>query len=564
MVWMAGSRARFGLHDAVSALLCGLIYYAGNLQSHTYLPIFAFAFLFGIFWKDRTRIWRAIGVVTFGGIVGALLATPVLANQLEFFLVGERAATPDANPFARLLALPFSLLAVHPWAAGTFRSLDVGKLFGIGGTAFLLFCGGAALIVALVAVPKLLKKPGEHGAAAATSLICLLVFFVIIASPLAKILYPRIAGMAGMAVVVLAGLGLREMSQRPLLPGLLGKRLALLHAGWVVAASVVVLLAFPKFKVRIVEKIAETGERNAGGLGNREQRLAQVERLPKEVTLLNPQAVVGLSSGVLALLALGRAGSNRSRDNLVLVSLGLGLLATASFHHRFRPLHDRTLWNNLAAGGQPQKNGIAIAAGGLRLDESKLPLEEQVFPHAWAAFHRVHVVQGYSALQPRCLQWYPADQPAIQPDWRADFTGDGHGGFEKTEGTSPSRFRNPVTGHGEPFQIPRQTNNRIELQLAAGSSSKGFILTDTRYPGWRAGHDMTKPEPEGYTFTRWATDLRGGETIILSYVPTTRFMWLPGFAVGLVTLLFATTRGFPFAANKAEVNCPNKLSPTDA
>ena len=564
MVWIAGSRARFGWHDAVSALLCALVYHAGNLQSHTYLPIFALAFLAGLFWKDRARFSRAVVVVAFGGVVGALLATPVLANQIEFFLVGERGTAPDGNPFLRLLAIPFSFLAVHPWAVGTFRSLEVGKLFGLGGTSFMLFCGGAAFIAALAGLPRILRKQGTEGAVAATAVLCLLAFLVIIASPLAKLLYPRIAGMAGMAVMVLAGLALRESTMRPLLTAFWARRLAIVHVAWVVLASIIVIVAFPSVKDRIVAKVAAAGERNAGGLGNMEQRLAQVERLPAETTLLNPDAAAGLLATVLALLALGRTGSNVSSENLLLLALLFGLLATVSFHHRFRPLHDRTLWENLAAGGGAQKRGMDAAAGFLRIDESMLPLDEQVFPHAWAAFHRVHVVQGYSALQPRCLQWYPEDQPAIRSDWRADFTGDGRGRFLRTEGNSPARFRNPITGDAEPLEVVFETNNRMEIRPSVGRESKGFILTDTRYPGWRVERDGSGPEEEGYAFTRWNAIIRDGESYVLSYTPTTRPIWLPGIAAGILGLLSAAVRGSLPASRAAGLNLPTAMPSTDA
>lgn len=544
MVWMRGCKGRFGLPDAGSAMLCALVYYAGNLQSHTYLPIFALAFLAGTYWGDRVAFRRAMVVVTFGGIAGALLAFPVLANQIEFFLVGERATAPAGNAFLRLLAIPFGLMAVHPWAVGTFRSLDVGKLFGIGGTSFLLFCGGAVLLIGLAGLPRLLKKRGSEGAVVITALLCLVVFFLIIASPLTKLLYPRIAGMAGMAVTVLAGLAIRECADRPLLPMLWARRLAAFHVAWVVLASLVVLAAFPMAKDRIIAKVAVAGERNAGGLGTPEQRLAQVERLPRETTLMNPDAVAGLLASTLALFALGRGGFRGETDKLLLLSLVFGLLATLSFHHRFRPLHDRVLWENLAAGGKAQRAGVAAAAGGLRIDESMLPLDAQVFPHAWAAFHRVHAVQGYSALQPRCLQWYPEGQPAVPADWRADFIGDGQGGFVPTPGTSPARFRNPVSGQAAGIRVLRESHNRLEIELPGTGEAAGFIRTDTRFPGWRAGPVGIEPVEQDYAFTRWTIPARAGGTVVLDYQPTTRRYWLPGISAGCVLVLLCAIAGW--------------------
>lgn len=548
MVWMAGSKKRFGWLDATSALLCAFIFFAGNLQSHVYLPIFALAFLAGVFWKDRIRFGRAFAVVAFAGIVGALLAAPVLANQLEFFLVGKRTTAPDEFAIRQLVAVPFAFLAVHPWPVGTFRSLDVGKLFGIGGTAFLLFCGGAAFLIALAGIPRLWKKRVNEGAVVATSLCCLFIFLLVIASPLSKVLYPRIAGMAGMAVIVLAGLSIRECAQRPLLSLIWSRRLALFHVAWVVLASLVVIAAFPHAKDRIVTKVAAVGVRNAGGLGTSEQRMAQIERLTTETTLLNPEAIAGLLASVLALLALGRMRANASPGNLIHLSLVVGLLATVSFHHRFRPLHDRALWENLAAGGESQRNGIAASARGLRLDESMLPLDEQVFPHAWAAFHRIHAVQGYSALQPQCLQWYPADQPTIPDDWRADFTGDGLGGFVKTSGTSPARFRDPATGKAVPFRIMGDSHNRIEIEAVGDKGADEFILTDTRYPGWHTAAGGTEPADAGFSFTRWVFPMNGVQRMELIYEPATRHLWLPVSSFGVALLLIASLRGLRNAA----------------
>lgn len=533
MVWIAGARNRFGVHDAIAALLCAFVYYAGNLQSHTYLPIFALTFLTGVFWKERPHFWRAFSIVAFGGIVGALLATPVLANQVEFFLVGLRGANPDASPFARLLALPLSFLAIHPWALGTFRTLDVGKLFGIGGTAFLLFCGGAAFLLALAGVPRGLKKKGIEGAAAATAALCILVFLVVVASPLAKIIYPRIAGMAGMAAIVLAGLASRETVVHALIPQLWAKRLALFHISWILIASVLVIGAFPKFEGRIIAKIEQIGARNSGGLGHMEQRVAQVKRLPNETTLLNPEAVAGMLASVLVLMVLGNACPSIPRDRLLLLSLGCGLVATISFHQRFRPLHDRALWTNLSSGGASQKLGISLAAGGLRLDETMLPLDEQVFPHAWSAYHRVHVVQGYSALQPRCLLWYPAEQPVLPSDWRADYVGDGDGGFVKTSGTSPARFRNSAKGDGAAVRVLQESHNRVLLE----SNASEIIRTDTRFPGWILEATASPPLDEAYAFSRWKFPAPSEEKTVLRYVPSTQGSWPFSVGVGLIALV---------------------------
>lgn len=538
IVWAAALGKRPGRHDALAAILVACIFASGNLQSHTYLPLFAFAFLLGSFFGDRARFARAFSVVAISGLLGALLTFPLLGNQLEFFLNSSRSITGDSRGILGLLAVPFSMISIHPWAAGTFRSLELGKLFGQGGIAFLLFFGGAGTVIAVAGLRRLFSSSESDRSFVFTSMACVVIYLIVIASPLNKILYPRMAGMAGMGLVVLTALACREWALKgPLLSMKWARRWTLIHLTWVVTASGVLLVAYPHAKNRITAKVFAAGVKNSGGLGTEELRLAQIERLPQESSLLNPEASIGLLATLLALFAMGRPLTDSSARRYCSASLFLGLVSCVAFHHRFRPMHDVAIWEKLREGGPAQRSAMQLTEGGKRIDESMLPLEDQVFPFAWAAFYRVHAVQGYSALQPNSFQTYPANQPPLADTWRADFTGDGKGGFIPSSGNGgPARFRDVRNGEGFPLEISGDSHNRMDLIYKGAASATGFIQTDTRYPGWHLSPQGSSPRSEGFAFSRWKLPMVSGDGLALVYEPSLRKYWSTALSIALIAL----------------------------
>lgn len=538
VLWKSAAGRRCGWRDAVAAVLIACVFSAGNLQSHTYLPIFAVVFLAGFLLRQRENLLPAFRVVALSGIVGAILAAPLLANQIEFFVEGNRVISTDTSGLLRLASIPLSLGSIHPWACGSFRTIDLGRLFGASGVAFLLFCGGAVTIVAACGGIDAWRKRDGDAATRITALLAVLVYLLVVGTPLSKIFYPRLAGLAGMGIVVMAGLFLRDgsLSAKSFVPWRWALRLAALYLAAIVICSGVVWTAYPKIRPMLVAKLATHGVKSSGGLGSEEQRMTQIARLPAEATLRNPEAVVGLLSTLSMLLALGTTGGDARRRILVPTALVLGLAATWSFHHRFRPKHDVNLWHKLVAGGPSQRNALELTRGGLRLDESSLPIDEQIFPHAWAALHRVHVVQGYSALQPACLLWYPADLTPVPADWKADLTHKGGGRIERTAGTSPARFRDTASGAAAPVEIVAESHNRMLLHLDPSLDGREIIRTDTRFPGWRDSNTRMAPANEAYAFSRWTAVLPAAGPACWEYAPPSSDWWPMTLPLGLLLL----------------------------
>src|ERR1043166_9225625 len=97
---------------AAGSLFLALIFYAGNLQSHSYTIIFTAAFLLGYAGRLRSQWLLALRGLIPSFLFGLLLAAPVLASQLEFFLIGARTVGHPFNPFGYLGALA-SLSAIR-------------------------------------------------------------------------------------------------------------------------------------------------------------------------------------------------------------------------------------------------------------------------------------------------------------------------------------------------------------------------------------------------------------------------------------------------------------------
>ncbi|MEI6358366.1 MAG: glycerophosphodiester phosphodiesterase family protein, partial [Verrucomicrobiota bacterium] len=107
--WETGSRRAI----AGIALATAAVFYAGNLQSHTYLPLFVGALVVG-YGGGRPAGWaKALRPLAPGILLGTCLAAPMLAAEIEFFQQNVRhtdVGVPTKPWLAAALSLGVSTL----------------------------------------------------------------------------------------------------------------------------------------------------------------------------------------------------------------------------------------------------------------------------------------------------------------------------------------------------------------------------------------------------------------------------------------------------------------------
>jgi len=208
VVWMRSMQRHLWVNVGLGGLLCGLVFYAGNPQSHIYLVLFALSFLGASLVKAPGKFHRAFGITALSGLVGALLAAPVLLNQVEFFLHNARAmeSLGGCAWYYRILAVPFSFGSYYPWMFGTFKTLDVGHVTKMNGMGFQWFCGIGCTCLAMWGAWVLRREKGNVGVAVCHSCILIVIYLCVASTPLAVYLYSRCSPLAGMGLIVLAAL----------------------------------------------------------------------------------------------------------------------------------------------------------------------------------------------------------------------------------------------------------------------------------------------------------------------------------------------------------------------
>jgi len=494
LLWSRASRGAFARNTALAALACGLVFYAGNLQSHTYLPLFAMAFVLAhAFNESRAQLLRATAVCALSGGIGALLAFPVLANQVEFYLNSLRPVGSDEAWYARFASLPFSLASFYPWSTGTFRTLEVTKAINGAGATFPLFFGAIGSFLALLGCVLCRSAEPARRTARLTGLLLLIGYLGIVATPLSAIFYTRSAGLAGMGLTVLAGLALQELLDgRLALSKAWLRGFALLMGLVALASSCLAWFAYPRFIPLIERKLAaaEASTSYASIPTIAAMRNHQIRAFPDEVSLRNPEAALTLLAVLLfsgVLMKAADSGARLSRERLVLLALAVGTIPVLMFHARFRPKHPIELWQRMLVGGDAQKEALAMARGGLRLDESDQVLANMIFPNAMGCLYRIHCVQGYSALQPPGVFRYPLDAPPLFPGWRADLgISNSKVVLTTSSGNSVpnSRFRRADNGQPATIAILDESFNSLTLDLAKQDPHEPLIRTDSYYPGW--------------------------------------------------------------------------------
>jgi hypothetical protein len=515
-----------------SPWLVAAIFYAGNLQSHAYLPIFALAFVATPADWSWPNLRRRLVAVAPGLVLGGLLALPVLLPELELFRLNMREIGPSEGPGHVYDGLA-SLTAIYPWMMGTFRSLTLSKF------AWYPFIGSAAFVLAVFGACADLSRHPQWLSPRRCALALVGIWFVVVSTPLANVLYPRMAGMVVLGLIVLAAVGGALLVEEP-------ERFR--RARWPLAALVVLIplgaytmayFLYPRWlEARALRAMmAHSAEDPFSGLSAR-LREFQVHQFPHEITFANIETLFSwLSLALLgAWLATGSGRASRMRLPLL---LGLNLLGPLLYLHRFAPHGRLDFWHRLQAGGPEQKAVVkTIGPPGWRLGEEAPGLLSFVFPADFAHFQGIHTQIGYEALKPMSLAWLPnvvweehCDAWYHTPAVRAA------GDFKLEPNAGRARFF-WLSGDARPIAIASETLDRLELWFPAGGAG-ALVRTDTYYPGWKAtASDGTRLDlsKEGVISSRVEVPA-GVSHVIFTYEPTGWRLGVAGAGLALCALL---------------------------
>lgn len=469
-------------NTAFAALFCGASFYSGNLQSHLYLPLLALGFLIGHFCTNPGVTIRAVFILSSSGIIGAALAAPVLANQVEFFLLSTREVTTSSAWWQNPVKVLLSLGSVFPWVTGTFRTLDIGKIVRSSGTAWLLFCGSATFVLAVIGIFGRRAISDSHRPLWKTTVSLVLMYLIIAGTPLVHIFYLRSAPLAVLGIVPLAAIGLHWLTSNTWIARpKIALATALSALVMVAALNASALLVYPTFRDQLTQAALTANSSNKAFPGGATAlRKFQVDNFPFEVSLINPETVFSLIS-LLLISASMSAASAQNRRNLAYCAVIVSLLALITFAGRFIPDQPMEMLKRLKAGGPAQQQGVELVRGnnGRILDP-----DMQVFPYAMGALYKVHTVHGYSALQPAGIFQRPKEI-SLSDGYGADFSvhllGSGALLVEMLSPHPPlGRF---VSRDGPQISVAHETLNSLTL-LFDKVAPATFYRTDTVYPGW--------------------------------------------------------------------------------
>ena len=525
IVWDKAAREPAWWTGPAGAALVAAIFYAGNIQSHAYLVLFAVAFAIGQGGTDRAA-WRALaGPMAWSLFLGGCLAAPVLSGQLEFFLVGVRSVHPAVNSRAWLSGLA-ALTAVYPWMLGSFRTVDLRNALwtsGSGlehGVGFLLFIGSAGVVLAFTAllVKPTASLPPRHQR---IGLALWATAGLVLSSPLIGIFYPRVAALGGLGMVVLAALACER---------LIRDATAYPRTGWIIGISSLVLalainaaafFVYPRFVPRL-QAMLQARDASSPVYADvaPEVRNFQLKNLPNDITWKNPAAL----AASIALLLLGAVfASPRGREKYHLTEwmLGANLCSVLFFAHEFIPHQPATLWTRLLAGGPEQKKvAAALNPQALRLWERAPGRYEFLFPKAFGHFYQVHTVHGYSALFPSSFEMMSDAEKMKCREQVADYIyesrerGLAAGSLEKNAIPGLARFQWEEKIERQ-FTAEEKGLRTIALTFAPGPEAT-LLWTDTFYPGWTArfGTDRLRIERATPCFSKIRIPSGGGQLLL--------------------------------------------------
>lgn len=508
----------------LASLLASLIFYSGNLQSHSYVVLFAGTFLFGYGGRSVAEWKKLVLGLGVSGLLGAALAAPVLLNQIEFFHIGVRSV--HRSPWLASWSGVLSLTGMYPWITGTFRTLDWGKHFSQSGLGFNVFIGSVAFVLAALGV--VLRSADERLRCQRRMALWLagLYFVGVLSTPLLDWLYMRSAGLGVLGLLVLAALALEEIRHCPKAWPRLARTVLALTLLLAALANLEALVIYPHYlpKVRQIVNSALAANPNldlAPGL-----REFQIQNFANEVSFKNPETVWA-TAGLLALAAFAAFPSLRSRSWSLPLLLTLNLVPLAQFDWRFQPRHPIALWERLKEGGPEQKRLCEFLQDKpVRLIETAPGIHEQVLPHCLSEFYRIRMANGYSSLLPRSLFTMPSEAQEPYRSEIADYSYENPArglavGVLKTNANAGHvvfhwlRPASPRT-----FTARTVSLNEVELTFAAGPAGT-LVWTDTYFPGWRAWSGTKplplKPAPPSFSHIEIPAD---ATTVVLRYRPS--------------------------------------------
>jgi len=478
LLWVVMERyfkTRPWLAAGLGGLCCAAIILAGNQQSHAYLVLFLGCLILGYGTFSRTDFIKAVMVG--GGMftLGCLLAAPVLIPQVELFMVSSRKV--KSHDWTGCLTGVLSLASCFPWTAGTFRSIDLGKLIHQQGAVFSVFAGTPVMVMAFVTVWKFrLTKIFSQGYSRVAALLVFTYFILICSTPLLGLLYTRSAGLGILGLLILAGVGfdlLIKENPKALQRGI--KVLGVCIAAVALLLHIFAFAIYPKIMTRVLDYALKKDAASVSMPSSPELRTFQVNNLPREITFMNPEALIAFV-GLLLLAAYTRPGF-RSQPWMLPAILACNLIPLLLFYNRFTPNSPIEQWDRLLKGGPEQQRVLAQLQPSLRLKETTTGKLDYVFPGVTACYYNLHTLSGYSSFA--LLKPGQTEQPR---EANLHATSDQTSTAYSDMNTDMIRFTWSEK-QDRAVRITKETNNSITLHIAQGTPGE-LLRTDTNYPGW--------------------------------------------------------------------------------
>jgi hypothetical protein len=531
-LWLAWHRGLSGTRHTVSAAIAVAgTFYAGNLQSHAYLPLFSLAVALGYAGMSRKLWHRVLCVFAPGLILGAMLASPVLLAELELYSRNVRILTGAGVAWLPQHAL-MALAAVHPWALGTFRTV------GLSGYSFLLSIGGAGMILAALGWARRREDSSWTQACRSAGWLAA-VFIFILATPLESFLYTRAAGLGLLGLIVLAARGVESLlrEEKPLrcwacvvLTGA-----ALITLGTHALAYII----YPYLKDWVTARMEAHAAEDPYGGTSTELRRFQVRNFAHEVTFQNPEALANCLAIALLGLLLLRQEARRPASWIALFALNITPLIL--FSMRFVPHSSVEMWKLFRAGGPLQKQTIeGMGDPKLRLNDDASLDFLHIFPMESAVLHGLHVLNGYAALQPANQMDLPTNER-----W-ADFyiytQRDIHVSQLTPKNTLESAGRVGLSrffwksGSQRLIKIRDESLCSLNLDFPPGPADT-LVRTDTYYPGWKTEPHITVHQSSIRPFFSEIDVPASCSTVRLNYSPRGQLVALCAATLASLVLL---------------------------
>ncbi len=495
ILWDRGLAEAKWLWFVASSLLAALVFLSGNLQSHTYLFLFAIAFCFGYGWRKRSRWLPLFGGIALALALGLCLAAPFVLSQVELFILNVRTIHPETSPLDMLTGVA-SIVGFFPWLFGTFRTLDLSKVFAQSGLGFWIYIGSAAMVIATMGLCTRTKSDSSNADIKRTGLALLAVYFIVCSTPLLHILYIRTAWIPVMALIIFFALGWTQLASN---------RGAYRRWGWATICSAVLIalavniggfVVYPKFQSRIEDRVLQKEQTNKYLAPSPDLRKFQVANWTNEVTFKNPETAIAFAGLIaLGLILVRPPPQPRPWLHATLVVSTIPLLL---FVHRYIPMQPLARWESVRSGGPEQRRVIEkIGPEKLRLFENAPSGHDFVFPGAMAQLFKAHVMHGHSSLILRHAG-FKDEEGAISPslydyEYVSSKRGEEIGDLLARTNGPLARFHwSPPLGRK--ISIVSETLCSLTLAVAPGPAGD-LIRTDTYYPGWKIS-----PPIEGTTF----------------------------------------------------------------